>query len=67
MNITRLSTRGGAILRDGILLPPAAHFPDTDLDEVAGCLRSTRKPKMRPQARAAVRREVMRRHDSGRY
>src|SRR6476660_3763715 len=52
---------------DGILLRPAARFPDTDLDEVAGCLRSKRKPKTPAQMRAAIRREVIRRHDRGRY
>ena len=53
---------------DGILLRPAARFPDTDLEEVAGCLRSnTRKSKTPAQMRAAIGREVMRRHDRGRY
>jgi AbrB family looped-hinge helix DNA binding protein len=52
---------------DGILLRPAAHFPDTILEEVAGCLRSKRKSKAPGQMRAAISREVIRRHDSGRY
>jgi AbrB family looped-hinge helix DNA binding protein len=52
---------------DGILLRPAAHFPDTNLEEVAGCLRSRRKSKTPAQMRAAIVREVMRRHDRGRY
>ena len=52
---------------DGILLRPAALFPITGLEEVAGCLRSRRKPKTPGQMRAAVGREVMRRHGSGRY
>ncbi|MSV27630.1 MAG: AbrB/MazE/SpoVT family DNA-binding domain-containing protein [Bryobacterales bacterium] len=52
---------------DGVLLRPKALFPETDLDQVAGCLRSSRKSKTSEQMRAAVRREVMRRHDSGRY
>ena len=52
---------------DGILLRPAAHFPDTNLEEVAGCLRSRRKSKAPAQTRAAIVREVMRRHDRGRY
>ena len=51
----------------GILLRPAAHFPDTNLEEVAGCLRSRRKSKTPAQMRAAMVREVMRRHDRGRY
>ena len=52
---------------EGILLRPAAHFPEADLEEVAGCLRSGRKSKPLAQMRAAIRREVMRRHDGGRY
>ena len=52
---------------DGILLRPAAHFPATNLDDVAGRLRSTRKSKTPAQMRAASVREVMRRHDRGRY
>jgi AbrB family looped-hinge helix DNA binding protein len=52
---------------EGILLRPAAHFPDTKLVEVAGCLGSKRKAKTPAQMRAAIGREVMRRHGRGRY
>ena len=52
---------------DGILLRAAAHFPDTNLEEVAGCLLATRKSKTPAQMRSAIVREVMRRHDRGRY
>ncbi len=52
---------------DGILLRPAGRFPSADLDEVAGCLRSTGKSKTVEEMRAAIRREVARRHDGGRY
>jgi len=52
---------------DGVLLRPAARFPETDLDAVAGCLRSKRKSKTTAQMRAAIDREVARRHDRGRY
>jgi AbrB family looped-hinge helix DNA binding protein len=52
---------------DGILLRPAARFSDTNLEEVAGSLRSRRKSKTPAQMRAAIVREVMRRHDRGRY
>ena len=52
---------------NGILLRPTASFPEADLDEVAGCLRSDRKSKTPAQMRAAIGREVMRRHDRGRY
>ena len=51
----------------GILLRPTGRFPDADLAEVAGCLRSKRKAKTPAQMRAAISREVMRRHDRGRY
>jgi AbrB family looped-hinge helix DNA binding protein len=52
---------------DGILLCPASPFPETDLDRVVGCLRSKRKLKTPAQMRTAIGREVMRRHDRGRY
>jgi len=52
---------------DGILLRPMTHFSATKLEDVAGCLRSGRKSKTLAQMRAAVGREVMRRHDRGRY
>jgi AbrB family looped-hinge helix DNA binding protein len=52
---------------DGILLRPAAHFPDANLEEVAGCLRSKSKSKTSAQMRSAIGREVIRRHDRGRY
>ncbi len=52
---------------DGILLRPAAYFSETDLDQVAGCLRSKRKLKTPAQMGSAVRREVTGRHDRGRY
>jgi AbrB family looped-hinge helix DNA binding protein len=53
--------------RDGLLLRPASDFPETDLDQVVGCLRSKRKAKTPAQMRAAIEREVSRRHDRGRY
>jgi AbrB family looped-hinge helix DNA binding protein len=52
---------------DGILLRPAACFPASGLDKVAGCLRSSRKSKSPAQMRGAIGREVARRHDRGRY
>ena len=52
---------------EGILLRPKDRFPQTELDQVAGSLRSKRKSKTPAQMQAAVRREVMRRHDRGRY
>ncbi len=52
---------------EGVLLRPAARFPQTSLEEVAGCLRSRRKSKTPRQIRDAIGREVMRRHDRGRY
>ena len=52
---------------DGIVLRPAARFTEANLDEVAGCLRSRRKPKTPAQMQTAVAREVIRRHDRGRF
>jgi AbrB family looped-hinge helix DNA binding protein len=52
---------------DGILLRPAARFPETDLKDVAGVLRSKRISKTPAQMRTAIDREVRRRHDRGRY
>jgi AbrB family looped-hinge helix DNA binding protein len=53
--------------REGILLRPAASFPEVDLGQVVGCLRSKRKSKTLAQMSSAIGREVMRRHDRGRY
>jgi AbrB family looped-hinge helix DNA binding protein len=52
---------------EGLLLRPATRFPETGLEEVAGCLRSERKSRTPAEMRAAVGREVKRRHDRGRY
>jgi AbrB family looped-hinge helix DNA binding protein len=52
---------------DGILLRPTGRFPEADLDQVAGSLRVKGKSKTPAQMRTAIRREVMRRHDRGRY
>ena len=52
---------------DGVLLRPARPFPATNLEEVAGCLRSKRRAKTVAQMRTAREREVLRRHDRGRY
>lgn len=52
---------------DGILLRPAGCFPESDLDQAAGCLRSKRKAKTAAQMGASIAREVIRRHDRGRY
>ena len=52
---------------EGILLRPTSRFPQVDLDQVAGCLRVKGEPKTPQQMRVAIRREVMRRHDRGRY
>jgi AbrB family looped-hinge helix DNA binding protein len=51
----------------GILLRPAARFNESDLEEVAGCLRSKRKAATLAEMRTAIEREVSRRHDRGRY
>ena len=52
---------------DGILLRPAARFPNASLEDVAGSLWSKRKSKTPAQMRAAITLELKRRHDRGRY
>ena len=52
---------------DGVLLRPTGRFPAAALAEVAGCLRTKLKSKTLAPMRAAISREVMRRHDRGRY
>ena len=51
----------------GILLRPADRFSEADLEQVAGCLRTKRKSKTPAQLGTAIRREVVRRYDRGRY
>ena len=51
---------------DGVLRPES-RSPVAKLEEVAGCLRTKRKPATEKQMRAAVAREIVRRHDRGRY
>jgi AbrB family looped-hinge helix DNA binding protein len=52
---------------DGVLLRPAPGFPATRLEEVAGRLPSRGKAKTVAQMRAAIGKEVKRRHGRGRY
>ena len=52
---------------DGILLRPKLNLPRTSIDEVAGCLRFKGRAKTDRQMRAAIEREVERRHARGRY
>ena len=52
---------------DGVVLRPTKRFPETCLDDVAGCLFFHGKPKTTAQMRTAVAREVTRRHDRGRF
>lgn len=51
----------------GILVRHVARFPETALEEVAGCLRSKRKSDTPERMHDAIGREAMRRHDRGRY
>lgn len=44
-----------------------AEIPETELDQVAGCLRWDAKPKTLAEMDAAVEQEVIRRHKQGRY
>ena len=52
---------------EGILLRPAGCFPQSNLDDVAGCLQFKGVPKTIQQMRDAVRLEVMQRRDRRRY
>jgi len=54
-------------MSDAIVLREAGRFPASDLAEVAGCLRSTGRPKTLAQMRAAIGREARRRSGRGRY
>jgi hypothetical protein len=48
------------------LVPPKS-LAACNLEQVAGCLRSKRKPKTLAQMHTAVEREIVRRRDCGRY
>ncbi|HLW71813.1 MAG TPA: AbrB/MazE/SpoVT family DNA-binding domain-containing protein [Candidatus Binataceae bacterium] len=52
---------------DGVLLRTAKPFPPSRLDEVAGCLRYTGKPKSLGQMKAAIEAELKARRGRGRY
>jgi AbrB family looped-hinge helix DNA binding protein len=52
---------------DGILLRPVPVFPETTLDQVAGCLPYRGKAITLRETKAATGREVIRRHARGRY
>jgi AbrB family looped-hinge helix DNA binding protein len=52
---------------EGVLLRPAGRFAKTEIQEVAGALRSKRKALTPGQIHSGVEREVKRRHDRGRY
>jgi AbrB family looped-hinge helix DNA binding protein len=52
---------------EGVLLRPIGNFPRTRLEDVAGCLKWSGKPKTILQMNRATAREVRRRHDRGRY
>jgi AbrB family looped-hinge helix DNA binding protein len=51
----------------GVLLRPAKPFSPSRIEEVAGCLRYTGKPKTLAQMDAAIRSEVKARRARGRY
>lgn len=51
----------------GVLLRPVGRLAPTTLEEVAGCLRTTGTAKTLQEMKDAVRREVKRRHDRGRF
>ena len=54
-------------LPDGVMLRLAKLFEPSRLEDVAGILRYTGKPKSLGQMDAAIRAEVKRRHARGRY
>ena len=52
----------------GILLRPARPFPETTIDQVAGCLKSKLdRPVTLEEMDEGVRRMVRKRYESGRY
>jgi len=51
----------------GILLRPLSSIPETTLDQVVGCLKAKRGPATPAEERAAIDKEVRRRHALGRY
>jgi bifunctional DNA-binding transcriptional regulator/antitoxin component of YhaV-PrlF toxin-antitoxin module len=52
---------------EAVLPHPTSRFPNSEIDEVAGCLKSEHKPATRSQMRGAVDREVIQRRERGRY
>ena len=52
---------------DGVLLRPSARFPAVELEEVVACLKYNGKARTLEQMKVAVRREVLARHERGRY
>ena len=52
---------------DGVLLRPLRRFPETRLEDIAGCLRFSGRAKTVAEMDAAVGREVRRRHDRRRH
>ena len=52
---------------DGVLLRPLNRFPESRLEEVAGCLKWRGKSQTVDQMNRAIAKEVRRRHARGRY
>jgi hypothetical protein len=68
METSRLSSKGQVIIPvgDGILLKPKKAFSETKLEEVAGCLKYSGKPKSLDELEDAIRLGIMeQRHDCG--
>lgn len=63
MKMIRLSEK----CKDAVLRRPTRSFAETNLDMVAGFLQPKGKPRTLKAMNAAVEREVLRRHDRGRY
>lgn len=52
---------------DGIFLRPVQEIPEFTLEEVAGFLAYKGKHKTDAEIEKGIEREILRRHDSGRY
>jgi hypothetical protein len=73
MKATRLSAKGLVILPkakdtpEGVPPRPLGRFQETRLEDVAGCLKYTGRPKTISQMERGIQRQIKKRHDSGRY
>jgi AbrB family looped-hinge helix DNA binding protein len=52
---------------EGVLLRPLSRFPKTRLEDVAGCLKYTGRPKTISQMEQGIARHIRKLHDRGRH